>query len=48
MQENNTARILFLIGGMVILSLVITGIATHWEEIKSLIETFFQNKMIRM
>ncbi|MBO0481504.1 hypothetical protein [Candidatus Enterococcus courvalinii] len=48
MQENNTARILFLIGGLVILSLVITGIVTNWEEIKALIEAFFQNKMIRM
>lgn len=48
MSESNTARIIFLIGGIIVLGIVITGLSQHWDELKQLIDNFFEHKMIRM
>jgi hypothetical protein len=48
MQENNVSRIIYLIGGLIILSLAIAGLVEHWPEIKLLIRNFYDNKMIKM
>ncbi|MCU1810081.1 hypothetical protein [Enterococcus avium] len=48
MQENNVSRIIYLIGGLIILSLAIDGLVEHWPEIKLLIRNFYDNKMIKM
>ena len=48
MQENNVSRIIYLIGGLIILSLAIAGLVEQWPEIKLLIRNFYDNKMIKM
>lgn len=48
MSESNTARIIFLIGGIIVLGIVITGLSQHWDDLKQLIDNFFKHKMIRM
>lgn len=48
MNELNTSRIIYFIGGLIVLSLLITGIVDHWEEIKNLIDIFFSRKIITM
>ncbi len=48
MLESNTPRIIYLIGGIIVLSIVIIGLSQHWDELKLLIDNFFKHKMIRM
>lgn len=48
MLENNTARLIFFMSGVIVMGLVIPIIVSHWDEIKTLIDVFYQNRTNKM
>lgn len=48
MLEENSARVIFMIAGLVVLSLLILLIFQYWDEIAPLIDYLFKRKLIKM
>lgn len=47
-MENNTARMVFMIGGVIVTGLAIIGIVKYWPEVQQILTNLIGSRNVKM